>query len=117
MAYADPEAQKQYAREHYARNKTLYKRRALEYTRKQRDAIRAYLLAHLEQNPCVDCGETDPVVLEFDHQIDKSFALGRAVSHSYGLKKIEMELEKCEVRCANCHRRKTAHERGWYRAI
>src|SRR5690554_4241804 len=36
-------------------------RRVLE---ERRTLIREYLLAH----PCVDCGETDPIVLEFDHR-------------------------------------------------
>jgi hypothetical protein len=74
-----------------------------------------YLLNH----PCVDCGEKDPIVLEFDHRdpTDKIHNISDMIRASYGLDTIEKEIEKCDVRCANCHRRRTAYQFGWYFSI
>jgi len=70
---------------------------------RNRKHIRGYLMTH----PCLDCGEGDPVVLEFDHvtgvKVDHVTRLGhKAVS----IEKIDKEIKKCEVRCGNCHRRR-----------
>jgi len=71
---------------------------------------------YLESHPCVDCAEKDPVVLDLDHvRGTKLKAVSFMVSNSWSILKILEELPKCEVRCANCHRRKTAKERGYYR--
>lgn len=60
---------------------------------------------------CVDCGESDPVVLDFDHvKGEKRRAIADMVSNYYSIKTIKDEIRKCEIRCANCHRKKT-HER------
>jgi hypothetical protein len=77
-----------------------------------RDAVREYVAAYLAKYPCVDCGETDPVVLEFDHRADavKRFNIGSALQRRFSLKTVIAEIEKCDVRCANCHRRKTRKE-------
>ena len=58
----------------------------------------------------MDCGETNPIVLEFDHQSDKKFNLGNAVNKAYALSRIKEEIANCEIRCANCHRKKTAQD-------
>lgn len=64
---------------------------------------------HLSNNPCVDCGEKDPVVLEFDHTSGrKRFNISHAIHDGRAINSVQDEIRKCEVRCANCHRRITA---------
>ena len=79
-----------------------------------RRRVRAWLLDYLKLHPCVDCGETNPIVLEFDHtdRSEKHFNIGEAASRRMSLRRVQAEVEKCEVRCANCHRRKTYKEEG-----
>lgn len=83
----------------------------------QKEKVRrraSMLIAYLKDNPCVECGESDPVVLDFDH-IDPSTKLMKISDSIWGRNwdKILKEIEKCQVLCANCHRRKTAKEGGW----
>ena len=103
-----------YHQRHYAANKERYVEQARR--RKQELAVlrTGYLLAYFREHPCADCGETDAVVLEFDHLRDKRFNIGAALPYR-NWKSILEEIEKCEVVCANCHRRRTARRRGWLR--
>lgn len=68
---------------------------------------------YLKTNPCVDCGESDPIVLEFDHKRDKIKNISQLVGGNYSWENTLKEIEKCEVRCSNCHKRKTAKEQNW----
>ncbi len=74
-----------------------------------------YLLAH----PCVECGEDDPVVLEFDHvRGRKTSSVANMVrGGAYRWETVAAEMAKCMVRCANCHRRRTALQREYHRSI
>ena len=105
-----------YGNEHYAANRERYIAQARE--RKQALALERtrYLLGFFREHPCVDCGELDPVVLEFDHLGDKWFNIGQALSYRRWETILE-EIAKCEVVCANCHRRRTARRRGSLRAV
>ena len=100
----------------YERNKETQKENASKLRVEYRQALRESALEYLSTHPCVDCGETDPVVLEFDHVYGKknqdvSVIIGRGSS----LEKLKEEIALCEVRCRNCHARKTAKERGFLR--
>jgi hypothetical protein len=72
------------------------------------------VLEYLADHPCVDCGESDPIVLEFDHLRDKRANISALTRNGESWRLLE-EIAKCEVRCANCHRRITAIRGGWYR--
>ena len=57
-------------------------------------------------HPCVDCGCSDPRVLDFDHVRGiKKFQLQQAKTKTLAV--ILTEIQKCEVVCANCHRLRT----------
>jgi hypothetical protein len=58
--------------------------------------------------------KNDPIVLEFDHLSDKITAVSK-MHRNFTLEAVKLEIRKCEVRCANCHRRKTAKQFGWYK--
>jgi len=85
-----------------------------EGQRNIRRSRRRFIFEYLGKNPCVDCGENNPILLDFDHIRDKIRPVSVMVSWGCGIKKIEKEIEKCEVRCVKCHRFKTAEEQGWY---
>ena len=74
-----------------------------------------FLLDHLRDAPCVDCGERDPVVLDFDHVGTKRAGVVQLAGRESALAVLEQEIAKCEVRCANCHRRRTIVEQRHFR--
>jgi transposase-like protein len=78
-------------------------------------ALRAQVLDHVRHHPCVDCGEADPVVLEFDHLGEKVASISVLLSQTATCKAVEAEIARCEVVCTNCHRRRTATRAGWRR--
>jgi hypothetical protein len=62
------------------------------------------------------CGESNPVVLEFHHRHGKDKAVTEMAAAGYPIYRIQAEIDKCEVLCANCHRILTSKERGWFRS-
>jgi hypothetical protein len=88
-----------------------------EYNRRRKRQLQILLLSYLREHPCVDCGETDPLVLEFDHQRDKTSNVSRMVLRKSRWSVILEEIAKCEVVCANCHRRRTAAQQKSYRYL
>lgn len=99
----------------YQNNKEYYiekgKRNKIVTVQRNRD----YIISYLKDHHCVDCGEDDILVLEFDHLDNKVNSISQM--RCSPLKAIIKEIAKCEVRCANCHRRKTAKQFGHYKYL
>lgn len=72
-----------------------------------RRVLHEYVWEYLSSHPCTDCPEKDPIVLDFDHRRDKVMSISQMVVDTVSLDTLKKEIEKCEVRCANCHRRRT----------
>lgn len=96
-----------YQRSHYLENKAMYKARSAQRGRRLASERARLLIDFFAEHPCVDCGERDPVVLEFDHVRDKTFDIGQAIGAASWVR-IVREMQKCEVVCGNCHARRTA---------
>jgi hypothetical protein len=95
---------------------TWYEANKVEHkanTRKRNDRARLAnwerMMQYLREHPCADCGERDVRVLDFDHRPGgQKFAdVTRMVASSYSWERVASEIEKCDVRCANCHRKVT----------
>lgn len=84
-----------------------------------RARAREWVASYLREHSCVDCGSTDLRCLEFDHRPGESkrWDVSRMVGGAYDLETIKAEVAKCDVRCANCHRRATAERRGSARHV
>lgn len=81
-----------------------------------RDENRKSYVEHMKEKQCVDCGEGNIIVLQFDH-IDRNNKSGTVTSHmdSSSWKRVLHEMEKCEIRCANCHAIRTAYQFGFWK--
>ena len=67
----------------------------------------ARLAAYFATHPCVDCGERDIRCLQFDHRdrSTKTANVACLLRHAGPGRSSLAEIEKCDVRCANCHSR------------
>lgn len=109
MAYKDPSDPRRLIskRKHYLKNKERYMQNAVLAQQRMREILRSK-----KDRPCVDCGVKYPYyVMQFDHLgSDKQYNIANLVNLN-NLTKLETEIAKCEVVCANCHAERT-HHRG-----
>lgn len=97
---------------YYKIHKVTQRRQINAAVKIRRDASKEVIRNYLQTHPCVDCGETDIIVLDFDHvRGEKDAEISRLVANGASILRIEAEIEKCEIRCANCHRRATHRRR------
>lgn len=65
---------------------------------------------------CKVCGLDDPLVLEFDHRDPETKAYNITDMYNLAESTIQTEIDKCDILCANCHRRRTIEQFGFWRS-
>jgi 5-methylcytosine-specific restriction endonuclease McrA len=98
----------------YESNLLQNRKKNYDRKKKQREKNYIFILKFLSKKYCVDCGETDPIVLEFDHISNKKINISELIKDS-SVENLKLEIDKCEIRCANCHRKKTAKDLNFYK--
>ena len=92
----------------HADNRARHNKIIKERNRRIAEELNRKLFDYKLERGCADCGERDPTVLEFDHLRDKAALVSVLARSTQRWDRLLVELEKCEVVCANCHRRRTA---------
>ena len=115
MPYKDKEyareKQRAYAREHYEKNIDTIKARTAARNKRQRIVNRDFIISVKESTPCTDCNESYPYyVMHFDHIYEKNGSVANLSRSSVSIRRLQQEIDNCEIVCANCHAIRT-HER------
>jgi len=102
---------KDYYRDNWERHRASVRRRKYEVLEEAREVV----FDHLSTHPCVDCGETNQVLLEFDHvRGKKHWGIAQMLSDFRPVAQVRDEIAKCDVRCVSCHTLRTARERRYW---
>lgn len=102
MPYKDPVRQKQTTREYRRKNKHITTARRVA----SRKLAREFVFNYKKNSKCSTCGESCPLVLEF-HNTDKNTKhrrVTRLVNEGATLVRIMKEIDRCQLKCTNCHR-------------
>jgi hypothetical protein len=103
MPYKDPERRKECRRKWYANNRTSEK----AHVKRRKGKIKEWFWKYKNDLKCSECGEDHPATIDFHHnQGNKEQGISKMVAEGYSIEGIKKELEKCEVLCSNCHRKK-----------
>ncbi len=102
------DCQKEQKNDWYQRNSEKHKAKIYENKLRHQNEVRDFLYGYLSAHPCVDCGEKDIRTLEFDHVRGvKRTEIATLLKHGYSVGIVKKEIEKCQVVCANCHKKRT----------
>lgn len=77
--------------------------------------VRSIYVTYMADKFCIDCGESDFVVLVHDHVTgEKRGGVQELINRGNKWEAVLEEIAKCEIRCCNCHIRKTATRGNWW---
>lgn len=108
-AEANRDLQAGYKKKHYDANK----KRLIEEASNRRESRGRWFREYLADKKCGRCGESHPSCLDFHHRDPsmKVVNVSQSVNRCWSIEKILKEVAKCDILCANCHRKLHYKER------
>lgn len=106
----DPVKAREHKRRWYENNRQVYRDR-----NRARFKENARKLREAKKRPCMDCeGRFPPFCMDFDHR-DGATKMGNIgnLLKTWSWSRLQTEIDKCDLICANCHRIRTARRAGW----
>lgn len=106
--YCEKEYQKVYHKKWYNENK----KQRMAQIHERRDNLRKWLSEYKSKLKCELCPESHISTLEFHHkdQSKKDLEISITISRGWSKERILSEISKCQVLCANCHRKFHWHQ-------
>ena len=103
MPFKNKNEQKSAQRRHYDANKAEYKARDKARLERNRQYVRSY--KQRDDVKCTQCGEGRWQCLQFHHRdaSKKDDKISHLVNNRSSIQRIQTEIDKCDVVCANCH--------------
>ena len=93
-------ANKDYQHEWFLRNR----QKQIDKVRLNRQKVRVWIREYKSRLSCQVCGESRAPCLDFHHTEEKDGTLASVIARGWSIERIEREIAKCVVLCANCHR-------------
>ncbi|MCU0642056.1 MAG: hypothetical protein MUF61_00560 [archaeon] len=103
MPILDPEKRSECRKRWYSKNK----KSVINHVKERKLKIRKWLEEYKEGLKCSRCSENHPATIDFHHKnkSKKEQEISYLAWFGYSIKRIKREIEKCEILCANCHRK------------
>lgn len=104
--------QRERSKVHYRANKEIYLEKKKLFGRRTQEQVNRFKA----EKGCIDCPERDPRCLDMDH-LDPLTKVGNVgkLARDWSFERLKTELDKCVVRCSNCHRKRTSVQFEWYK--
>lgn len=95
--------QRKKSKAHYAANRTYY----IQKAKIRCNDLRQWINEYKSSLKCEICGECHPACIDFHHKDSskKDFEISKAVAKGFTKERVLEEIEKCQILCANCHRK------------
>lgn len=101
MPYKNPKDKKKHAKKYYKNNKE----KILKKNREYRVKVMRWFKEYKSTLKCSRCPEDHPACIDFHHKKEKKYLISNMIWAGKSIENIKKEIAKCEIICANCHRK------------